>query len=122
MGEWAYLYYVVSKTKSNGLESLAPYVYLERSGESHGYIEYSPIHTGVDGFKTFEMAFYAAFEIFDTINSYYKADHVKFADGLYIIDQNTKCLSKDLSDIFLNGLESIENPYDYKGEIEIEKI
>lgn len=113
------MYYIVSLPEKNGLEFLSPYIFLERSGDKHGYVEYSPREYLSHGFSSYEMAFIEAFEIYDTISEYDATKHIEFAQGIYVLDFENDTLSQDLTPYFRRGLEKIEDPYSLKGDIKL---
>lgn len=115
------MYYIVSLLDEyGGLEELSPYVYLERSGEVQGYVEYSPYNTPFKPFKYYELALVEAYEIYKTVLSSQENKHIEFARGLYILDLKNNKLSDDLTTYFRSGgIEQIKDPRVTKGEINV---
>lgn len=111
------MYYIVSLPEKNGLEVLSPHIYLQLSGMSNGYIDYSHSQYLVNGFVTFEEALTQAEKIFNVVLNLMADTKTHFTKGIYVIDGNTKDLSIDLTDYFLNiDDESIDMDI-LKGEI-----
>lgn len=113
------MYYIVSLPEKNGLEFLSPYIFLEHSGDEHGYVEYSPREYISHGFSSYEMAFLEAYQIYETISDYDSSTHIEFAQGIYVLDFDNDALSVDLTPYFRKGLESIQDPYKLKGGIKL---
>lgn len=109
------MYYIVSLPEKNGLEILSPYIYLERSGQLDGYIEYSPRANLVCGFKDFNMAVIEAYEIYHTISKFSEDTHMELAQGLYILDQDSKALSNELTQFFKKGKSYVEQVDELRG-------